>query len=146
VNVLRTGLPDISLGILAAATRAGLVLAERMRRLTVFVLFATVVLPAAPPKHATLAQLEQRLTAVCATHKPDTDIARQITDIELSERLTEDTLERLKKDLNLGPQSVLALQLLADQSAFIDPSASEFPQKAAPDAATQQQMVNALRN
>ena len=143
---MRTGVPDISLGILAAATRAGLVLAQRMRRLTVFVLFATVVLPAAPPKHATVAQLEQRLTAACATHKPDADIARQITDIELSERLAEDTLERLKKDLNLGPQSVLALQLLADQSAFLVPSASEFPPKAAPDAATQQQMVNAVRS
>jgi len=146
MNFLRTWAPDASLGVLAAATRAGLVLAQRMRRIIFFVLFATVVLPAAPPKHATVAQLEQRLTAACATHKPDADIARQITDIELSERLTEDTLERLKKDLNLGPQSVLAMQLLADQSAFLEPSASEFPQKAAPDAATQEQMVNAARN
>ena len=117
-----------------------------MRLLIGFVLFATAALAAAPPKHATVAQLEQQLTAAYAAHRPDAEIARQIGGIELSEQLTEERLERLKKDLNPGPQTLLALRLLGDQSAFLEPVASESSPKAAPDAATQQQMVTAARN
>ncbi len=75
----------------------------------------------------TVAQLAQTLTADVGAHKPDAEMARQIAGIELSERLTETTLARLVATLHAGPQAALALQLLADQSVFLDPPASELP-------------------
>ena len=92
-----------------------------MRRLIGFVFFATVVLAAAPPKAVPVAQFEQKLTATYAAHKPDAEIARQIGGVELSDRLTEEALVRLKKELNPGPESVVALQLLADSGRLLDP-------------------------
>src|SRR5271165_1438297 len=92
-----------------------------MRRLIPFVLFATVVLPAAAATRNTVAQLEQALIAAHAMHKPDADTARQIASMELSERITEATFERLNKELIPGPQSALALQLVADQASFLEP-------------------------
>jgi VWFA-related protein len=73
------------------------------------------------------------------------EIARQIGGLELSERLTEATLNRLAAYLDAGSQAALALQLLADQSAFLDPPASEIPSTAAPDDAAQQRMIEAAR-
>jgi len=110
-----------------------------------FVLFATVVVPAAAAKRNTVAQLEQALTAANANHKADADIARQIAGIELTERLTEDTIERLNKKLIPGSQSALALQLLADESSFLEPPPSALPAAAAPDGAAQERMLNAAR-
>ena len=96
-------------------------------------------------KRVTVAQLEQALTAAHAAHKPDAEIARQIGGLELSERLTEATLNRLTRILDAGSQAALALQLLADQSAFLDPPASELPSTPAPDNAAQQRMIEAAR-
>lgn len=93
-----------------------------------------------------MAQLEQAVTAAIAAHKPDGEIARQIASWELSERLTEATLNRLNVRLAQGALAAHALALLADQSAFLDPPVSELPEKAAPDKATQQRMLDAARN
>ena len=118
-----------------------------MRRLILLVLLALLVTSiAGAAKRVTVAQLEQALTAAHAAHKPDAEIARQIGGLELSERLTEATLNRLTAYLDAGSQAALALQLLADQSAFLDPPASEIPSTAAPDDAAQQRMIEAARN
>jgi hypothetical protein len=66
--------------------------------------------------------------------------------MKLSERLTEATLGRLNAHLDTGSQAALALQLLADQSAFLDPPPSELPATSVPDEATQQRMLEATRN
>jgi hypothetical protein len=118
---------------------------DAMRRSTLLVLFALIALPVAA-KRLTVAQLEQALTAAGAAHKPDAEIVRQIRGIELSEQLTEATLDQLTTQLNLGSQAALALRLLADQSAFLDPPNSELPSTAAPDDASQQRMLDAARN
>jgi hypothetical protein len=65
--------------------------------------------------------------------------------MELTERLTEATQERLTKNLALDDRVAQALHLLADQSAFLDPPASELPAIAPPDAAAQQRMLKAER-
>ena len=75
----------------------------------------------------------------------DADIAHQLGDFELSERLTNSTLNRFAARLPLGPRTALALQLLSDQSAFLDPPASELPATALPDDASQQRMMDAAR-
>jgi VWFA-related protein len=116
------------------------------RRLILLVLLASLASIAGASKRVTVAQLEQALTAAHAANKPDADIAHQIAGLELSERLTEVTLSRLAAYLDEDPQATLALQLLADQSAFLDPPAGELPSTAAPDDAAQQRMIEAARS
>jgi VWFA-related protein len=116
------------------------------RRLILLVLLASLASIAGASKRVTVAQLEQALTAAHTAHRPDTEIARQIGGLELSERVTEATLNRLAAYLDAGSQAALALQLLADQSAFLDPPASEIPSTAAPDDAAQQRMIEAARS
>jgi VWFA-related protein len=118
----------------------------RTRRLILLVLLASLTSIAGASKRVTVAQLEQALTAARTAHRRDAEIARQIGGLELSERLTEATLNRLAAYLDAGSQAVLALQLLADQSAFLDPPASEIPSTAAPDDAAQQRMIEAARS
>ena len=117
-----------------------------MRHAVLLVLLTAVALPAWAAKGVTVAQLEETLTAISSAHKPDAEIARQIAGIKLSERITEATLARLKAHLDADSQAALALQLLADQSAFLDPPASELPATSVPDDATQQRMLEAARN
>jgi hypothetical protein len=117
-----------------------------MRHAVLLVLLTAVALPAWAAKGVTVAQLEETLTTISSAHKPDAEIARQIAGIKLSERITEATLARLKAHLDAESQAALALQLLADQSAFLDPPASELPATSVPDDATQQRMLEAARN
>ena len=116
-----------------------------MRRLVFLALFALQAIPAGAVKRVTVAQLERTLAAAAAARKPEAEIARMIGGIELSERLTETTLSKLDTQLNAGPKIALALQLLADQSAFLDPPASELPGTAIPDTAALQKMLEAAR-
>jgi hypothetical protein len=117
-----------------------------MRRLILLGLLAAMALPAGAAKRVTVAQLEQALAAACAAHKPAGEMVRLIAGMELSERLSEDTAERLNTQLNAGSAVELGLALLADQSAFFDPPASELPATAAPDEAAQQRMLAAARS
>lgn len=116
-----------------------------MRRLILLGLMAAVVLPAVAAKRVTVAQLEQSLAADSASHRADAEVAHRLAELELSERLTDATLDRFAKNLPLGPRTALALQLLADESAFLEPPASELPATGTPDAATQQRMMDLAR-
>jgi VWFA-related protein len=104
-----------------------------------------MVLPAGAAKRETVEQLEQALAADFSVHRADSEVARHIGEFELSERLTGATLDRFAARMPLGPRTALALQLLADQSALLDPPAKELPATAPPDAATQQRMMDAAR-
>lgn len=116
-----------------------------MRRFRVLGLIVIVALPCWGAKRLTVSQLEQTLSTVSTAHKPDAEIARQISGLELTERLTEVTLDRLNKLFATGPYTSIALQLLADRSAFLDPPSSELPPTPAPDAATQQHLLEAAQ-
>ncbi len=116
-----------------------------MGRLMLLVFVVVAVLPAAASRRVTVEQLEQSLVADQATHRPDATVARQLADLELSERLTDVTLGRFAAQLSLGPRTALALQLLSDQSAFLDPPVHELPATALPDAAAQQRMMDLAR-
>ena len=116
-----------------------------MRRSWVLVLLAAAAIPLGASKHMTVAQLQQALNTAISAHRPDDEIARQIGGFELTERLTEATLDRLKTRLVPGSQGAQALELLADRSAFLDPPASELPKASAPDSAEQTRIVEAAR-
>lgn len=116
-----------------------------MRRFILLAVLAALALPAMAARRLTVAQLEQTLAADLSAHHADADIAHRIGDIELSERLTGATLDRFAAQLALGPRTALALELLADQSAFLDPPAGELPATEPPDAAAQQRMMDLAR-
>jgi VWFA-related protein len=107
---------------------------------------AALTYPAGAGTRVTVAQLEHALTTAFTAHKPDAEIAHQIATMELSEQLTEASLERLNARLAPGAQTAQALALLADRSAFLDPPVAELPGTAAPDGTAQQRMLDAARN
>jgi VWFA-related protein len=106
---------------------------------------AWAAIPAWGAKRITVAQLDQILTADRATHKPGTEIAKQIGGIELSERLTEDELSRLRQPFASDSRATTALLLLADRSEFLDPPSANLPTDPAPDNAAQIAMFDAAR-
>jgi VWFA-related protein len=116
-----------------------------MRQFILLLLSALIVIPAGAAKRSTVAQLEQALNAAVVAHKSDIEIARKISDVELSERLTDIALGRLNKQFASGSRPVMALLLLADRSAFLDPPANELPATPTPDAATQQHLLEAAK-
>lgn len=100
-----------------------------MRALAVLLTLAGFVLPAYGAKRVTVAELEQTLAK--AHGMADAEVARQLSDIELTERLSTAKLDRLETDLP-GEKSRQALMILADTSAFLNPSAAEIPSQAPP--------------
>ncbi len=117
-----------------------------MQRWILLGFLASVTLTAGAAKRVTVSQLEQSLAATHAAHKTDAEVARQIAAVELSERISESALSRLREQLSGDPQSLLALQLVADQSAFLDPPVGEVPADPAPDDAAQRRMLDAARS
>src|SRR5271163_888747 len=109
-----------------------------MRRCLLLVLLAASTLPAFAAKRITVEQLDQILAA--AHGKPDVEVARELSDLEMTERLSAATLLRWETDFS-GPEARQALMILADMSAFLNLPAAETPANPAPDFATQRQMM-----
>ncbi|MGC2403781.1 MAG: hypothetical protein WA510_28570 [Acidobacteriaceae bacterium] len=83
-------------------------------------------------------QLQQMLTA--ANHQPDKKLAKQLYELELTERLSTAKLTRCEASLP-GPEARRALRLLVDQSLFSDSLASEIAAIAEPNLEAQSKMV-----
>jgi len=109
-----------------------------MRKFAFFILLAGIALPAFATKRINVEQLEQVLAA--AHGKPDAEVARQLSNIELTERFSSLKLSHWKSDLP-GEKARQALVALADVSAFLDPPAAEIPATTAPDFAVQRQIM-----
>jgi hypothetical protein len=92
-----------------------------------------------------VAQLEQILTTASDAHRTDDSILRIFGDLELTEQLNNATRSRIDQKLRLGPKSALALQLLADQSAFLDLPAAGRPTTPPPDPETEQRILDCAR-
>jgi hypothetical protein len=82
----------------------------------------------------TVEQLERALAAVHGVR--DVKLARQISTMRLTERLSASTLAQLEKALP-GEKARETLVALADESAYLDPPPAEIPSKPAPDPAAQ---------
>ena len=109
-----------------------------MRKLILLGLLAAMVLPAGAAKRVTVDQLEQILNAFKG--KPDAEVARHLSDLELTERFSSTRLSRWKDSLS-GDKSRQVLIALADVSEFLDPPAAEIPATATPDLAAQRQIM-----
>jgi hypothetical protein len=117
-----------------------------MRRWVLLLAFAAVALPAPAAERVTVAELQQFLTAQYAAHKSDGSIADHLGVMELSEQLTEPTLDRITAELKPLKKTSQALQLLADQSAFLEPPSGEIPAKATPEMAEQVRLMQGAVN
>jgi hypothetical protein len=83
-------------------------------------------------------QLEQMLAG--SYHEPDAKVAKQLSDVELTERLSAARLARCEANLR-GPDARRALIGLADRSSFLDPPISEIPTIAEPDPQAQRRLI-----
>jgi VWFA-related protein len=87
----------------------------------------------------TVEQLGQVLTT--AHDKPDAELARQLSELILTERLS--STELLSRNASLrGQKARQALVSLADASAFLDPPPGEIPADAPPDHHAQQRITS----
>lgn len=105
-------------------------------------LYAAPVDPDAQQK-VNASQFVQLMTAGQQT--PDADLAQKLAGLELTERISVARLAELTSRLP-GDKSRMALTVLADQSIFLPPPASEIPSDAAPDAAATRQMLVKIVN
>jgi VWFA-related protein len=109
-----------------------------MRRCVLLACLAAIVSPAFAAKRVTVEQLQQMLSAIHA--KTDAEKALQLSDLQLTERLSTAKLLQLEGNLS-GPQARQALTALADLSAFLSLPPAEIPATPAPDVAEQRRIL-----
>jgi hypothetical protein len=106
-----------------------------------------MITPCVAAEHSvTVEQLKQMLAAQQAAGKNDADHAQQLNSLELTEQLTQTTLDRITTEFKPGPKTVLSLKLLADSSAFLEPPAGEILAKAPPAVDEQRAMIKSAIN
>ena len=110
-----------------------------MRKLILCIVLAVIALPACAAKRVTVSQLEAMLNA--SKGKPDADVAHNLSDLELTERVSPTRLSLWKASLP-GEKSQEALLALSDESQFLDPPQAEIPATAAPNFAAQRQVMS----
>ncbi len=72
--------------------------------------------------------------------KPDGKIAEKLAGVQLSEQLTPAAIEQLRA-MNLGPEALEQIHILAIESAMLPPPAADLPATAAPDVAAQKAIL-----
>jgi hypothetical protein len=118
-----------------------------MRKFIIFLMSLVVITPCVAAEHSvTVEQLKQMLAAQQTAGKSDGDRAQQLISLELTEQLTQPTLDRITADFKPGPKTALSLKLLADASAFLEPPAGEILDKAPPAVAEQRAMIKSTIN
>jgi VWFA-related protein len=90
-------------------------------------------------KPVTVAQLEQVLAS--ARGESDAEVARRLSEVELTERLSAAKLSSWTVSLS-GKRARQSLAALADASAFLDPPPAEIAADAPPDAGAQRSMIS----
>ena len=109
-----------------------------MRTCVLLLAMAGVTTQAFPARRVTVDQLDHLLTA--DRGKPDREIARQLSGLELTERLSTIALSHCDAALP-GPDSRQALTALAAQSAFLGLPSANLPSTPPPDVATQRRIM-----
>jgi VWFA-related protein len=100
-------------------------------------------LPHTPPKRVTVDQLQQALAAI--RYKRDAEAAKELSQLELTERLSSEKLLALKNSVR-GSRAAGALVALADTSAFLAPPPGEILADPPPGAGALKQMSAVVLN
>jgi hypothetical protein len=114
-----------------------------MRELALVVILISLASSATAADRATVRDLGQIIAA--SRGKSDKEVARQISRLDLTERLSTVQLDRLRSQLP-GDTSRLALLAIADASVFLDLPAIDLPSFPAPDSASQDQIRSLAAN
>ena len=77
-----------------------------MRRFILPVLLASVTLSANAATRVIVSEMLQTVTADVAVLEPDTEIERQINEMELTERLSEVTIDQLSSRVTMPQKSI----------------------------------------
>ena len=101
-------------------------------------MFVSLVPQMYAARQVSVADLEQVLAA--SQSLPDGELAAQLSDLQLTERLSWARMARWRAALS-GAKSQRALLGLADRSAFLEPPAAETPDRVAPDVAEQRRIL-----
>lgn len=109
-----------------------------MRLAAILVLPMTLCPAIHAAKRVTVVQVQQILTA--APGESDAKVAREIADLEATERIDTATLDRWQTNAP-GSHTREALLLLADSSAFLALPPSQIPDQPPPDAQSLREMV-----
>jgi VWFA-related protein len=117
-----------------------------MRTIALILMLIVGAWPALASQPVTVAELEQMLSRQSSEHKSDSSIAQELSKVTLKEELTAPVLERIKASDKPGRQTAQALELLADESALLDPPAAEIPADPKPDMAAQNAMFSGAIN
>ena len=115
-----------------------------MRICILLAALAAMELPGFAARHMTVDQLQEFLAKQRAAYKTDSEIAKQIGSVDLTEQLTRSMLDRMEATLNLGPKTGMALDVLADTSSFLDPPASKLDDKPTPEDGRRKSMTKAM--
>lgn len=107
-----------------------------IRKWAVFLLIASTTLQASEP--VTVSELNQIISHFQS--RRDGDIARRLTALELTERISLADLALIRASLS-GVTSKQALSALADNSAFLPPPAQDIPSDAPPPVEEQQHIA-----
>jgi hypothetical protein len=110
-----------------------------MYALGLLLTFTGLTVRALDAKRVTVGELEHTLAV--AHRLSDAGAARQLSDLELTERLSSPKLAMLSAELP-GKKSKAALMAVADASVFLEPPADEVPQTALPDLAEQSRVMS----
>ena len=116
-----------------------------MRVEIVIALAAVLAMPCYAARRITVEELEQTLASCEAAHQEDASVDRQLSAMELTERLSTARLERLKAGLP-GVKSQTALLALADSSVFLNPPATEITSAPAADSDALYKMLIPVAN
>jgi hypothetical protein len=110
------------------------------RLFCILTLIAALCAPVAKAtmRRVTVEQLEHLLAE--SGSKPDAEVAKQLSTVELTERLSAAKFAQLKAELP-GEKSQQELLVLADVSSFLAPPAEEIPATAVPTEASQRRMM-----
>jgi hypothetical protein len=114
-----------------------------IRKVALLLWLFGIGLPAFAATPISVEKLEQWLSA--APGKSDAQIARRLSNLELTQRLNPIKLSYWLSALP-GPKARQALLALADESAFLDLPPAEIPSSAAPDSAAQHRMLLLCQN
>jgi hypothetical protein len=105
-----------------------------MREWAVLLVAAATAWPAWAAKTVSVQELDDLLASLHG--KPDAKVAQQISDLQVTERISFARLARWEKE-SPGEHTHLELIKLADQSAFLNPPAADVLRDPEPDADTQ---------
>jgi hypothetical protein len=114
-----------------------------MRRWAVLLLVAGVAWPAWAAKTISVQQLEDLLASL--HDKPDGKVAQQLSDLQVTERISFVRLARWEKEFP-GDRTREELTKLADLSAFLNPPAMDVLRDPEPDTDTQEHMLSLAVN